>query len=199
MSSKSKSRCDCGQCEKPEDNCCDAPYRYCNCNKIALNVVPSKCIIVNPIYKELYCKLYNAILDYNLEIALNNMYIQTAPNDSAADLAYTNFYTLVTSVLGMSSCSSNSTRLVITEQDGTVVLDTFFTSGNTRAAWRAKTINENHNTRLAIMTAQMFKEGTGYETKLSTTTSTVQMYVAIRAGKFTNSYGTFRLSVDMCT
>ena len=186
---KCKSECECGECGRKEESCCDAPYRFCKCNKMVLNVHPHKCILDNNKYKELYCKLYEGILDNNLEIELNNMYIAAAPNNTAADYAYTNFYTLVTTIF-------SGKRIVVTEQDGTVVLDSFAGVNNTRANWRTKTINENHNSRIAVLNAQLFKDGTGYETKLSTTTNTTQMYVAIRGGKFNNSYGTFRLSMD---
>lgn len=202
MSSKHgrpKHSCECGECGrkdecrkdecKKEESCCDASYRMCKCNKMVLNVCPHKCILENNRYKELYTKLYETILENNLEIELNNMYIAAAPNNTAADYAYTNFYTLVTTLFA-------GQRIVVTEQDGTVVLDSYAGVNNTRANWRAKTINENHNSRLAIINAQLFKDGTGYETKLSTTTNTVQLYVAIRGGKFNDSYGTFRLSVD---
>ena len=98
-------------------------------------------------------------------------------------------------------------RLVITEPDGTVIFDsskptdlsvTSDTPGtNSYFTWQAKHINENLNTRMAIMTAQMFPCGVGYETKFSSTTQTNQASVAIRAGQFTNNTGTFRYSKNV--
>jgi len=197
MSSKNcKSRCECGECGQP--SCCDTPYRICKCNKMALNIKPNPCILENCKYKELYCILYETILNNYLEVQLNNMYIEAAPNNCAADHAYNNFLTLVLNLFHINPENLFSPRLVITEQDGTVVIDTFASTNNTRANWRTKTINENHNSRLAILNSQLFQDGTGYETKLSTTTNTVQMYVAIRGGKFNDSFGTFRLSIDKC-
>ena len=91
---------------------------------------------------------------------------------------------------------SQSPRLVVTETDGTVIYDTAAGDRNTYQNWKSKTINENHNTRVAIMTAQMFDCGVGYETKYSSTVGTNQNYVAIRAGPYLNSAGTFRLSYN---
>lgn len=198
-SPKDKNRCECGECGKKEQRCCDAPYRQCHCSKIVLNVKPSKCILENCVYKHLYCKLYETILENCLEVRLNEMYLAANdPNTDAANFAYQNFVTFVTSLFCI-TLGTESLRLVITEQDGTVVLDTAKDSSvNTRANWKAKLINENHNSRLAILNTQLCPEGTGYETKLSSTVNKVQSYVAIRAGKFTNSSGTFRLSQNLC-
>jgi hypothetical protein len=45
-------------------------------------------------------------------------------------------------------------RIVITLPDGTVVVDTS-KNNNTYANFQAKAINENHNTRVAILDAQL--------------------------------------------
>jgi hypothetical protein len=94
-------------------------------------------------------------------------------------------------------------RLVVTLPDGTVVLDTSRADGETPANansyphFLAKTINENHNTRLAIMAAQMYACGIGIETKVSTTTGRLESYFAVRLGMafHLSSSGTARLSV----
>ncbi|MEQ1546615.1 MAG: hypothetical protein ABL933_16490 [Methyloglobulus sp.] len=85
-------------------------------------------------------------------------------------------------------------RLVITLQDGTVVLDTKGTK-NTYANFSKKLVAENHNTRIAILNAQLQASGIGYETKYSTTDKTTENYLARRLGNFLNSSGTARLSV----
>ena len=84
-------------------------------------------------------------------------------------------------------------RIVITLPDGTVVVDTS-KSNNTYANFVAKRINENHNTRVSILDAQLFDCGVGVETKTSTTTGEEENYVAKRLGAYLNSAGTVRLS-----
>lgn len=85
-------------------------------------------------------------------------------------------------------------RLVVTLTDGTVVVDTSKGAANTYANFVAKTINENHNSRIAILDAQLFECGTGVETKRSTTTATIEHYVARRLGAYLDNSGTARLS-----
>lgn len=95
-------------------------------------------------------------------------------------------------------------RVVITLPDGTVVIDTA-KSNNTYANYQAKTINENHNSRIAIVDAQMYQCGLGVESKFSSSTEEVEAYVARRLGNATNattygasylnSSGTVRVSV----
>ena len=93
-------------------------------------------------------------------------------------------------------------RVVITLPDGTVVLDTArpddptstMPSGNSFEHFEDKTVNENHNTRVTILSAQLYSCGVGVESKLSTTTGQSEIYVAIRLGQHLNSTGTARLS-----
>ena len=84
-------------------------------------------------------------------------------------------------------------RLVITVPDGTVVVDTS-KNNNTFANFQAKLINENHNSRVAIFSAQQYPCGFGLETKLSTTDGTNESYIAFRAGAHLDSLGTIRMS-----
>ena len=94
-------------------------------------------------------------------------------------------------------------RLLITLADGTVVVDTNklddaankLPAGNSFAHFSAKTVNENHNSRIAILDSQLHVCGLGVETKLSTTDHTKESYVAIRLGAHLNNSGTARLSV----
>jgi hypothetical protein len=84
-------------------------------------------------------------------------------------------------------------RIVITLPDGTVVADTSKVN-NTFANFQAKLINENHNSRIAIHTAQHYQCGFGVETKLSSTTGQMEAYVAQRLGPHLDSLGTVRIS-----
>lgn len=85
-------------------------------------------------------------------------------------------------------------RIVVTLPDGTVVVDTSKGANNTFDNFKAKTINENHNTRVAILDAQLWSCGVGLETKTSSTDNVVESYLAKRLGIYLNSVGTVRLS-----
>src|SRR5262245_41156643 len=88
-------------------------------------------------------------------------------------------------------------RVVLTLPDGTVAVDTGRPAGtNTWANFQAKTINENHNSRVAIFSAQQYPCGFGLETKASTSgiPITNQSYIAFRAGAHLDSVGTIRMS-----
>jgi hypothetical protein len=93
-------------------------------------------------------------------------------------------------------------RMVVTLPDGTVVVDTAgpddaantLPSGNSYQHFVNKTVNENHNSRVAIFSAQLYPCGVGIETKVSTSTGDDESYVALRLGAHLNSAGTARLS-----
>jgi len=93
-------------------------------------------------------------------------------------------------------------RLLLTLPDGTVLFDSARADGTATAQdnsfqnFQAKTINENHNTRVAIMYAQLSPLGLGWERKLSTSTEEVETYVAMRLGPQFASSGTMRLSIS---
>ena len=85
-------------------------------------------------------------------------------------------------------------RVVVTLPDGTVVVDTSKGANNTYANFIDKAINENHNTRVAILDAQIYDCGVGLETKTSTSTGVAEIYLAKRLGVYLDSAGTVRLS-----
>jgi hypothetical protein len=93
-------------------------------------------------------------------------------------------------------------RLLIALADGTVVVDTSklddptttLPVGNSFKHFTNKTVNENHNSRIAILDSQLHVCGVGVETKVSTTDHTKESYVAIRLGAHLNNSGTARLS-----
>lgn len=89
-------------------------------------------------------------------------------------------------------------RVVVTEPDGTVVVDTGKDAAtNTLANWMNKAINENHNSRVAILNAQLLEDGIGHERKYSSSTGTFQAGVAQRLGLQFNNAGGIRLSLDV--
>ncbi len=85
-------------------------------------------------------------------------------------------------------------RVVVTLPDGTVVVDTSKGAANTYQNFQDKVINENHNTRVAILDAQIYDCGVGLETKTSSSTGVVEVYLAKRLGAYLDSAGTVRLS-----
>ena len=85
-------------------------------------------------------------------------------------------------------------RVVVTLPDGTVVVDTSKGANNTYANFIDKAINENHNTRVAILDAQIYDCGVGLETKTSSSTGVQEVYLAKRLGAYLDSAGTVRLS-----
>jgi hypothetical protein len=88
-------------------------------------------------------------------------------------------------------------RILVCQPDGTVYYDSSknSTNKNTLADANAKTINENHNTRPAIMSAQLTCDGVGNEIKLSTSTNQIEAYDARRiVDKYGDTFGTVRLS-----
>ncbi|MDO8334434.1 MAG: hypothetical protein Q7T35_07195 [Nitrosomonas sp.] len=85
-------------------------------------------------------------------------------------------------------------RVVVTLPDGTVVVDTSKGANNTYTNFIDKAINENHNTRVAILDAQIYDCGVGLESKTSSSTGVQEVYLAKRLGAYLDSVGTVRLS-----
>jgi hypothetical protein len=111
------------------------------------------------------------------------------PSAPAAEAAYATLLANANTV----RTSIPSGRVLITLPDGTVVLDTS-RSNNTFANFCSKTINENHNSRVAILAAQEYQCGLGLVSKRSSSTGTNEAYFALRAGGHLDSIGTIRIS-----
>ena len=87
-------------------------------------------------------------------------------------------------------------RVIVTLSDGTVAFDSN-SSFNSFVDFRAKKINENHNSRLAILSAMLSNSGVGLEQKFSTSTNKFTNYIAQRVGlSAQNSMGCVRISID---
>ena len=91
---------------------------------------------------------------------------------------YTSAYSLVSSYTNAHS----GLRALITLADGTVLMDTSKGSNNTFNNFDNKTINENHNSRSAMLQALLGKSGEGFEEKFSTSTNQTERYQAIKTG-----------------
>lgn len=83
----------------------------------------------------------------------------------------------------------NGFRILITTADGTVAYDSgksssmnVYGTSSPATGYVGKAINENHNSRVAILTALLSSSGVGEEQKWSTSSSKFENYLAIRVG-----------------
>ncbi len=137
-------------------------------------------------------QLYNAIL-FHLSLPNRNikMLIDAAVENACG---YSNLMNSMQLILNYHL--PKVVRILIALPDGTVLYDSSRGGNNTYNNFLNKEINENHNTRVAIIDAQLNKCGIGYERKnsLSQSTPSKTIYVACRVGTQYNNSGTFRLS-----
>ena len=97
--------------------------------------------------------------------------------------------------VGVAGVKGADCRVLVTISDGTVGLDTAKTN-NSYANYKAKVINENHNTRAAIMQSLLSGNGKGFETKISSTNRRFETYSSTRYGPtVSRAYGVVRVSM----
>jgi hypothetical protein len=124
--------------------------------------------------------------------------LQTGIASVVDQATYANYLTFVRTL----TPSVPNGRVVIALPDGTVMIDTsrpddpgnVMAVGNSFAHFGSKTVNENHNSRIAFLDAQEWPCGVGIERKLSTSTGLTETYMAFRLGTHLDSLGTARLS-----
>lgn len=180
---------------RPIDKCNEL-YRCINChNKIEkLNINAPICLLSSTVYRPIYDTLYEGILKNNIEIFYNNLIQANSVNGPSI---YNDFLNKIITIFNI-TLGTASPRITLTQPDGTVVIDTYQSAlVNTYANWKAKTIDENLNSRVAFIATQLFVCGVGYETKLSSITNTNQASVAIRLGEYLNNPGSIRLSINV--
>eukprot|EP01083_Nonionella_stella_P254540 874552_1 len=112
---------------------------------------------------------------------------QWDPNDKSS------YYAI--KAIGEKISNNYGYRTTLCVPDGSVIYDAPKGADNTFENAVNKAIDENHNTRVSIMSAQLNDEGKGWEEKLSTSSSTVENYVSRRCGDQFENFGTIRLSV----
>ena len=124
------------------------------------------------------------------------------PSFTLVDSTYTNsnYDPMVTSFNQFCVDYSNSfftVRGLVTLPDGAVVYDSSKTINNTATNARSKAINENHNTRQAILKAILGPQGQyQYEGKYSTSDGAFESYIAACiGGDGVTSLGCVRLSL----
>jgi len=174
-------------------------------------------LITQQPYKILFKTLKPNVPEVNA--ALEGLNEATTPAEQT--LAYNNLIAVAeaiqTELNNKLALGHQSARVVITDPDGLVVYDSAKTIGpgpneNNYASYIdgsnpdtfSQAINVNHNSRIAILDAQLYVCGVGVETKESNTTGTQQSYVAIRAAPksnkiyktYLNSVGSVRLSAN---
>jgi hypothetical protein len=138
-----------------------------------------------------YTVLINALVPQ-----LGSLYAQTV-----AVIDQPTYAILLTSARGLALSVPNG-RALIALPDGTVVIDTaraddptnVMAAGNSFQHFQTKTVNENHNSRIAILDAQVWPCGAGLERKFSSSTGFTETYFALRLGAHLDSAGTVRLS-----
>jgi len=123
------------------------------------------------------------------------------PIQANFDKMTTSLNTFVSYYYTIPSPNFVTVRITVSDSDGTVAYDSNkWISNNivsTFADYTAKTINENHNTRAAIMTALISNAGVGTEQKWSTTANAFLQYLAVRIGiNSETSYGVIRISMQ---
>jgi hypothetical protein len=178
------------RCHNPCNPCnpCNKPYIVsgtgCDCcPNFKLCVSPDPCLMSDSKFKELFCVLKDGIIYNRFDTLLANL----------TSSSYGAFYALC---VALADKVAPEGRVVVTLPDGTVVVDTYQGASNTWSNYQDKSINENHNTRVAIFRSQYEQCGVGHERKLSSTTWVMQKSVAIRLGEYLNSAGSIRISVD---
>lgn len=128
---------------------------------------------------------------YTLGNAIGNFLIKLdSTNWGFMDTNIQTFITQYTS--GTNTGVYPSLRVVVTLTDGTVAYDSGVSGNvtigtnvvpkNSFTAFQNKLINENHNSRVAIMSALLSKIGSGYEIKYSSSTGKREAYNAMRMG-----------------
>jgi hypothetical protein len=173
---------------------------FASSNVFALECAPDMYMLVST---GSYAKL-NAQLPAADVTAFTNAMMPLSNFATATDAQYQTLVDLANAkaAAANTALAVTTARVVVTLPDGTVVVDTGKpanttvtpATGSTLANFKAKTINENHNTRLAILDAQQYPCGFGLETKVSTTLGLMETAVAKRLGAYMNSYGTVRVS-----
>ena len=137
--------------------------------------------------------LNSMINSYN-DVASSSVY-DFIQNDTESN--WNSMNVLSQSWLTSNPFSVNGPRVLITMGDGTVCYDSASPT-NTYNNYKSKSINENHNTRIAILTAMLSNAGIGYENRISSSTGKFTNYVAQRTSvtPFTSSAGCVRVSFN---
>lgn len=112
-------------------------------------------------------------------------YLLNPSNDTYLDMCSS----LVAAKNGFSAVGVSSPRILVTLADGTVAFDSNNLTStdplkqNTYANAIAKRINENHMSRVAVVSAALSQSGVAMEKKYSSSTRLNEQYLAHRLGR----------------
>jgi hypothetical protein len=136
----------------------------------------------------------NALMASLNQSAGNSIYSFT---NTPSSESWSSMHALIASWISANAFNANGLRVLVALADGTVCYDSS-RGTNTYNNYLNKSINENHNSRVAILQALLSNNGVGFEAKLSTTTNILTNYLAQRIW-VTNGrpMGTIRVSVDV--
>ena len=119
--------------------------------------------------------------------------------DTATESSWNFMKAVVTDFINVNSSTLYpSLRVVITLTDGKVAFDSSKGAANVFANISSLTnpINDNHNSRVSILSALLSSSGTGHEQKYSSSTGKFEIYQAVRMGASTaNALGVVRVSI----
>jgi hypothetical protein len=132
----------------------------------------------------------------SLAFEVNNIAVQTYVNDFLTLISEVNYNLMVAALDATLNATLKPTgiRLLVTVADGAVAYDSS-KSNNTWAAFQARGINDNHNTRPEILQALLSNSGVGSANRYSTSVKKVDLNLATRFGlSVTYPLGCYRLS-----
>jgi len=136
----------------------------------------------------------NALMASLNEVAANSIFTFT---NGASESEWNTMHSSISQWVSSNSFNANGLRVLVALADGTVCYDSA-SNKNTHAHFITKDINENHNSRVAILQALLGNSGVGFETKLSTSTNSMTNYLAQRIWWTTGRpMGTIRVSTNM--
>ena len=127
-------------------------------------------------------RLQQTQLTINGTVRVANTLITQFLQTPSSETNWNNMNTGIIQFMSAYSPLLNGLRVLISLSDGTVAYATSRGALNTFADYQSKSINENHNTRVAVMTALLGNSGTGFETKQSTSTGYPSAYSVLRMG-----------------
>lgn len=146
-------------------------------------------------YNQIYQNLTKDKNIPRLEQDLINLYNFLMVGDmSGAETAYQKLFQDALSIAN-NYCPARTARVVITASNGVVAVDTQLGPENTLDNFIHAQIEENFNTRIAILDAQAWPAGVGVETQFNFVQNKYGSAVAIRLGPYLANQGTVRLTV----
>jgi hypothetical protein len=136
----------------------------------------------------------NALMASLNEAAANSIFNFTGSPSSSL---WNTMHSSLSQWISSNSFNATGLRVLVALADGTVCYDSA-SSTNSYQDYTNKNINENHNSRVAILQALLGNSGVGFETKLSTSTNSMTNYLAQRIWWTTGRpIGTIRVSANI--